>query len=268
MNVALGKKVLEAQVKRPAILTNGETVEYDGKNGFCYFPWPGTCTVDLETVQSLVSIRLLLWDDQGKGGTEPTTRRYRYRLLSSADHQTWLVHYITDESGTIGWQEFIFATNVKARYIQVDGLYNTANKYIHLVELEAHTAPAQLLPRPPQLRITLGLTHGSVEVGGTYRAAAKAANVVSQLRDLAAKNTVLNPLPLLQAADELDEMLSDIAQIEERIDAVNRRIVAPVAKELEFGRFAGKFSVAGFWIGLIGIVVSVALFAISIWLQE
>lgn len=88
--------------------------------------------------------------------------------------------------------------------------------------------------------------------------------IINQLRDIVKNYPAINPEPILTAANELELKLDDINQLEERVEAINRRIVEPVTKELEFGRKAGRFSVFGFWIGLMGIIISIILFALSL----
>lgn len=268
MNVAKGKPTLEKSIIRPEELTNGITDGYDGHNGFAYFKWPGYCTVDLDAVRELKSIRMLLWDRQGKGQVVPADRVYKYRLLTSNDCEQWQVIYESDDVGTIGWQVFEFDKPHSAHYIRVHGLWCSKQPTFHLVELEAHDSPAPLPQRPPKVHLRLGATATYSNEATSYKATGTIREIIRQLRELPDTHPSINPVPLQHAADALEQKLDDITRLEESIEAVNRRIVEPVAKELEFGRRAGRFSVGGFWVGMAGIILSVILFALSIWLQS
>jgi hypothetical protein len=63
------------------------------------------------------------------------------------------------------------------------------------------------------------------------------------------------------AIEELNRHHENIARIEKNIQAIKDEVIAPVKAELEANKVAGKFSIFGFWVGGIGLVVSV--FAIA-----
>jgi hypothetical protein len=77
---------------------------------------------------------------------------YRYRLLTSSDHQTWKVVYDSSNEGVNGWQEFHFPNPLEARYIRVHGLSNSANDKFQIVQVEAHNS------QPPDLDAEIVLT--------------------------------------------------------------------------------------------------------------
>src|SRR5690606_11757543 len=238
---------------------------YTGRTGYAYFPWPGYCTVDLEKVHDLSSIRILLWDNQGQGQSHPDDRKYKYRLLASEDQAHWRLVYETDDVGTIGWQVFDFDKSLSARYIRVHGLWCSKQLSVHIVQLEAYDAPTPSLPsRSPMVHLRLGAPTELIEEVVSYKATSTMRDIIVKLRRIPDDYPVINGNPFRNVADELEMRLDDITQIEERIDAVHRRIVEPVAKELEFGRQANRL---GLWTGLAGIIVSIVLFAISVYLN-
>jgi hypothetical protein len=137
-NLALYKKVLEPEVGQPEEVTNGVIAGYTGSKGYSHFPFPGTLTIDLEKIYPIKCIRFLLWDNLGKGGKLPNSRRYKYILGISADNYSWEEIYASTEEGTIGWQIFILTEIKQIRYIRIYGLHNTANERVHIVEIEAY----------------------------------------------------------------------------------------------------------------------------------
>ncbi|WKC37067.1 hypothetical protein QYM18_21875 [Ectopseudomonas chengduensis] len=63
---------------------------------------------------------------------------------------------------------------------------------------------------------------------------------------------------------KLDEAISDLSKhqeniekIEENIDAIKSEVIAPIKEELVQNKTAGKFSVFGFWVGALGLIVSI-----------
>lgn len=154
-NVALAKKPLETNLRRPADATNGVVTGYDPSKGYTSFPWPGTLTLDLARDCQLRCIRLLLWDGRGINRQGPVDdRRYRYRLLVSLDAETYEPLFETGEQGTIGWQVFESRTPIAARYVRIEGLYNTENPHFHVVELEAFES----IPDEPDGEVMLRAT--------------------------------------------------------------------------------------------------------------
>jgi hypothetical protein len=137
-NVALGKPVLEANVENPRAATDGVTNNYD-RPGYSAFIWPGHLTVDLERPCHLRLIRVLLWNrDQ---------RAYKYRLDLSLDDAVYVEVHDNSNYGARGWQVIVLDPPVKARFIRIDGLHNTNNNKIHILEVEAYEElPVPLKP--------------------------------------------------------------------------------------------------------------------------
>lgn len=61
-----------------------------------------------------------------------------------------------------------------------------------------------------------------------------------------------------RAITDLKDHLGNIEKIEENIDAIKREVLGPIQTELEQNKVAGKFSIFGFWLGAVGLVVSIA----------
>lgn len=265
MNVALNKRIVEQSVNRPQAATDGNSTAYTGFEGFAHFDWPGYCTLDLDETYELKCIRFLLWDGLGKGGSVPAPRAYQYRLLTSTDLQNWTVQYETNMDGSIGWQVFDFLTPLSTRYIRIHGLRNTAKPDIHIVEIEAHTENPPELPRAPKTLVRFDEPVNAHEVQTSLQTAGTIESIITSLREVVDKNrNIINTEGIQGAIGDLEMRLGDVRRVEANIDSIKRLIVLPVAQELHYGRKAGMFSILGFWVGLVGIVVSVVLFAISL----
>ena len=57
--------------------------------------------------------------------------------------------------------------------------------------------------------------------------------------------------------DNLEKHTSDIQKIEDNIDAIQSQVIDKIKKELDENKKAGKFSILGFWIGLVALVFSI-----------
>jgi DNA-binding transcriptional MerR regulator len=66
-----------------------------------------------------------------------------------------------------------------------------------------------------------------------------------------------------EAIGELSNHQENIEKIEANIDAIREEVVAPLQKELEQNRVAGRFSIFGFWIGAAGLLVSIFTILVS-----
>lgn len=66
---------------------------------------------------------------------------------------------------------------------------------------------------------------------------------------------------LNHAISELKSHQERIEQIEKNIEAIRLEVISPIKDELNENRVAGKFSVFGFWIGALGLVVSILTLA-------
>ncbi|MEP1488607.1 MAG: hypothetical protein ABJK28_09285 [Algibacter sp.] len=61
---------------------------------------------------------------------------------------------------------------------------------------------------------------------------------------------------LNKSYDNLEKHTSEIQKIEDNIDAIQSQVIDRIKVELDENKKAGKFSILGFWIGLIALVVS------------
>ena len=118
-------------VNNTAALSNYDSVAWKS-DGSAYLQY------DLGAEQVLSQVDLYLWD-----GEETAPRSYQYRIDVSADGTTWSHADPSDGSAITGrsWISNTF-TPIRARYIRVVALNNTANSVFHLCEI-----------RVPQLRL-------------------------------------------------------------------------------------------------------------------
>jgi len=244
-NVALGKRVLEDSVKYPSTVTNGITTGYTGSTGFAHFPFPGTLTVDLEDHYRIKCIRFLLWDRLGRGGTEPSRRRYRYRLAVSKDNSRWHELYSTPEAGTIGWQLFVFKSVIRIKYVRIYGLHNTANPQMHIIELEAHD------DCPPKPKGYIGT---DIELPGEPDESSAIATRVD--------STELNKIIATLEQSPIDKDLvrsikarfEDLVVLDQNLEAVRREIVNPVTGEI---RKSNRLAVIALTITIIALTLTI-----------
>ncbi len=262
MNILKNKKIVE-NWSRPEILTNGDISSYSGMKGFSYTTWPDTLTYDLENIVSIKCIRFLLWDNLGSNRTVRTDRKYRYRLLTSIDGNNWNVHFDTGKDGYNGWQQFIFEKSLEVQYIRIHALHNTANREFHIVEIQAFENS------PPELKAEIiterhfSNNDNNTEIGDGLPITSKIKGIAIRLKNIVEQNTLLNPEPFNKIIDDLFTQSKDIKVIEGNIDSIKRVILDPVEKELRKSSKIGQYSVWGFIVGTIGIVVSIITLIIN-----
>jgi hypothetical protein len=68
---------------------------------------------------------------------------------------------------------------------------------------------------------------------------------------------------LNHAKDELVAHTDNIEKIEMNIDAVRKEVISPIKEELNQNRVAGKFSILGFWVGAVSMIVSILVGVIN-----
>lgn len=251
-NVAFGKPI-EEPVTNSSSATDGNATEYSSMKGFAEFSWPYMITIDLGALHALFCIRLLLWDGLGAGNKQRDNRIYTYRLLTSADHKTWKVIYDSLSSGGNGWQDFRFPNPLEARYVRVHGLSNSANDKFQVVQVEAHDAQPPDLDAEIVLARTMLTESIQVEVGDGLPLQAKVQSIINRIESLIEKNKdLLNPQHFRLLISQLRNQVSDVASLERGMDSIRREIITPVHHELERSAKLGRFSVWGFWVGLVG----------------
>jgi len=263
MNILVNKKFVENWI-RPEILTNGDISSYSGSKGFSYTTWPDTLTFDLENIISIKCIRFLLWDNLGSNKTVRTDRKYYYRLLTSIDGNNWNVHFDTGKDGINGWQQFKFEDSLEVRYIKIHALYNTGNGEFHIVEIQAFENT------PPELEAEIIIdrhfsnnNNNNNEIGDGLPITSKIKGIALRLKNIVKQNTLLNPEPFNKIIADLLMQSKDIKVIEGNIDSIKRVILDPVKKELRKSAKIGQYSVWGFVVGTIGIIVSIITLIIN-----
>lgn len=255
-NIALHKKI-EEKMKRPDCSVDGQIDDYTANNGFAEFQWPGTLTIDLDEPDNICCIRILLWDGLGQGDGQPDDRIYKYRLSTSLDHQTWNVFFDTGDNGYNGWQVFRFKQKIKARYIRLHGLFNSKNQHIQVVQIEAHDSEPRELDREASITKEIGLDSTTEEVGDGLPLESNVRNIINSLEQLIDSYEILNPEPFKNLIFQLHQQVQDVSAIERSMASVRREITEPVKKELKKSAKLGRFSVWGFFVGIIGFIFAI-----------
>jgi len=139
-NFALKKLPLEKDSwKRPEEATNGNITNYTDESGFAHATWPCNYTIDLEREQKLSVIRFLLWDKLGRKNNSISSRKYKFTLSISTDGKAFTTIYSNqNEEGSNGWFSFNFTNEIYARFVRLNGHFNSVNKEFHIVEFEIH----------------------------------------------------------------------------------------------------------------------------------
>ncbi len=254
-NVALGKKV-EEEWKNASEVTNGIINGYTAGTGFVHTNWPDYLTIDLESICKLYVIRFLLWDRLGNSNKRDK-RKYKYRLLTSEDHNEWQVHFDTGKDGFNGWQEFEFNPPVSARYVRIHAMWNSANVEYHIVEVEAHDSPATSLIAECVLKrvINNSIDKNEIEVGEPFPLTSKVFSDLNKIEELVNDNDYIKPEKFLRIINDLRVKFRDMTLIEQSMDSIRREIIRPVTEEMEEASKLGKYSKYGFIVGLIGFIV-------------
>jgi hypothetical protein len=257
-NIALNKPI-EESIRNASKATDGSVTGYSGSTGYAEFICPGTLTVNLEHSYDIYCIRFLLWDGLGKGEGQRDPRTYKYRLLTSEEHQTWEVLHDTAESGYNGWQVFNIPEGIRAQYIRIHGMWNSANLYFQIVQVEAYDAGAPPLNAECILEKTIILKDKTKEIGDALPIATMVRGIINNIDRLVEDNKkILNPEPFRECISQLRLQISDIDNIERSTDSIRRRIIEPVASELKKSFTTARGSL---WAGIIGgILAAITLF--------
>jgi len=248
MNYALHKKIIESNVAKAETATNGVTTGYTGNTGFAYFLYPGTLTVDLENIFLIKCIRFLLWDGLGTGGNKPDKRRYKYNLQVSQDNYHFKTVHTTADEGTIGWQIFYFENAIKIRYIRIHGIFNTANKGFHIVEIEAHDE------KPPKPEGHIGREEnienqmGSLELTNSTNIPPKInSNEINNIISVLKNSRLFND----DLIKRIETSFNDLIVLDQNINAVRSQIIEPVKNEMQKSNKLALFALILTIIGLV-----------------
>ena len=268
-NIAFAKDVLENH-KGASVVTNGQLTGYTGKSGFCQFAWPDFLTVDLDDTYSIKCIRFLLWDGLGINRGHRDPRQYKYRLLVSEDSRNWTVLYSTEDQGFNGWQVFNIPEGINIRFIRVHGLWNSANKWFHVVEIQAFVSDSEPLNAETVTERVIRINESLVEVDEYLPIQRNFQSLIVKLEKVIEENPVLNPQPIQDIIQKLGVQVRGIAAIENNIESIKKHIKDPVYNELEkasnLGRLSvklGKFSYWGFIVGIVGGIVAIISIILS-----
>jgi len=246
-NLALNKKVVEPDVKKASIATNGDTQNYTGNSGFAFFLHPGKLTVDLEKPYLIRCIRFLLWDGLGSGG-KLNHRKYQYQLAVSRDGNSWDKKYRSPAEGTLGWQIFRFKDPLQIRYARIYGLNNTVNRHFHVVEVEAHDD----YPDNPQGDVKIGV---DIELGSESVESIPSAKLNAQ--ELNRIIAVLeNSLIDKQVVQDIKDRFEDLIVLDQNIEAIRREIVDPVSDDM---KKSNRLAVIALSITIIGLIITIVL---------
>ena len=255
-NVALNKRI-EERIKDPNCALDGQVDNYSALNGFAEFQYPGYLTLDLKECIEIVCIRILLWDGLGQGGEQADGRTYKYRLLLSQDHQNWSVICDTGDKGYNGWQVFNFKQKTSVRYLRIHGLHNSANSKFQIVQIEAHDSDPPELNRKASLIKEIKSEFDEGEISDGLPFASKFHNIANSIESLVESNPLLNPEPFKNLIFQMRQQVHDVEALENSMASIRREITEPVKKELEQSTKLGKYSVWGFFVGIIGFIFAI-----------
>jgi len=129
----------------PALLIDGNSVDYDGGRGFGYKTWSRNPTpsflITLKEPSEIDCVRFLLWDIE-------ENRYYRYKLeLADSTGTKWTTvsdHTAPNEECR-SWQVIRFEKRL-VKTMRLTGTYNSANSGFHVVEFQACMAPENGFP--------------------------------------------------------------------------------------------------------------------------
>lgn len=74
--------------------------------------------------------------------------------------------------------------------------------------------------------------------------------------------------PLNSSVDELKRHLDNVEKIEENIEAIREEVIEKIKEELEFNKKAGSFSIYGFWVGSIALIMSIISIGSDFWFSN
>ncbi len=249
-NIALGKSILE-DWENPKALTDGIFDDYS-RNGFTHTLWPKYITLDLEKIYEVETIRFLLWNND--------SRTYHYRLLTSCDFESWAVYFDSSYSGGQGWQEFNFKDKIKARYVRLHCIRNSANIAFHLLELQVYNSNTEELSLPVNFKKTISTEKKQfeTEIGAGLSLSSEMKNLTVSLEKIVTENEyIINVESFRKMINSFRLKIYDVEVLEHNIESIRRQIINPVKSELEEGKRLGKFSVLGFYVGFAGIIISI-----------
>lgn len=140
------------------------------------------------------------------------------------------------------------------------GILNTAplNAHFHIVQLEAHDSDPPPLEAEVIIQKNIALDSLSEEVGDGFPLESRVRGIIDEMETWV-KSTpdLLNKEYFRNLISKLRVQVRDVGAIERSMDSVRREIVGPVNEELKKSAKLGRFSVWGFWVGLIGGILAI-----------
>ncbi len=130
LDYALASKGAKAKAQEGAeFLIDGKT-DHSGNDGFAWGSSPTDFVISLPKVTKIQEINFLLHN-------EDKSREYLYQLFVMRDDESeWEMVADHGKKPSKGWQKHKFPP-VKLKNIKITGLFNSANKNFHIVEVEA-----------------------------------------------------------------------------------------------------------------------------------
>ncbi len=115
----------------PEKIIDGDVSFYGGMDGFGYFAWPGSFTIELAEVATVARTQTMLHD--------LAQQAFQYRIETSVDNEKWEPAVDKSEGEWRGWQVDEFAPR-KAKYVRFTGLHNSLNELFQVVEFEVYAS--------------------------------------------------------------------------------------------------------------------------------
>lgn len=115
----------------PEKIIDGDIYFYGGMNGFGYFAWPGSFTIELAETATVARTQTMLHD--------LAQQAFQYRIETSLDNENWEPAVDKNDGDWRGWQVDRFAPR-SAKYVRFTGLHNSANSLFQVVEFEVYSS--------------------------------------------------------------------------------------------------------------------------------
>lgn len=113
----------------PEWIIDGRIDNYGGLNGYGYFSWPGSFTIELAKAKTVARTQVMLHDT---GAQE-----FQYKVETSMDNANWQPAVDKSEGRWMGFQIDEFEPRT-AKYVRFTGLHNSLNGYFQVVEFEVY----------------------------------------------------------------------------------------------------------------------------------
>ena len=247
-NLAVGTRIIEEPGQSWVKWTKD-----DGKFGVRLKEQSAFLTLDFEAEVDLKVLRFFLGIYEQETGSNLSEKRYYLRVSGSKDQDIWHVYYDSLAKSQLGWTELEFSEVVQLRYLKI---------FILTVEVpqEEEEIVTELEFYSERSDDTIFESHVSklIPIGGIQEEVGDGLPVSSKIKssvenlELIKEKTIIGKEWIDSIIDLLSLQVKDIEAIEMSLLSVRREIIGPVKRELEEAGRAGKFSIWGFWVGIIG----------------